>query len=119
LTINQSQNCAAGASPYAIAHRCSPKEIQNAAIFAGGLLVMIAGCFAIAFTLGSNAMFVFMGASFASTATAILIAGAHFLLIMAVIWGLLGLSFIIGGGIAWRRKLAARDLIGTRPQILG
>jgi len=119
ISLGHTGNCAAGAVPYHVTHRCSPEDITNAGIFAVGLVALVLGSFAVAFGFGSNPMILVMGSGFASSAIALLIDGSPGVQIMAWIWLLVGLGMAIGAAIALLRQRSADRLAAERPQIFG
>jgi hypothetical protein len=112
--------CASGPTAFRIRHHCSESDVINAGVFGAAIMVMVAGSFAVAFTFGSWAMIVVMGAGFLAAGTALLIQGSSSgIEIMAGTWALMGLGFCIGGGIALARQIREHREHRERPRFLG
>ena len=118
IALGHTGNCARG-GPYVIANECSDADIANGLYFGLGIAGLTLGSIAVAFGYGLTAMLTVMGLGFASAGITLLIAGSSWLRVMAVIWTVLGLAFVVGCAIAvWRERVKSRET-SERPAIFG
>jgi hypothetical protein len=102
---------------YVPRHDCGKDTASIAAFFGGGIVAMVLGAVAIAFTLGPSSMFVALGGAFLAGSVSLL-AGGVGLVAMIAVWGLIGVVFVVIGvfGIRSDRRARARPEAFSWPE---
>jgi hypothetical protein len=90
---------------------CTPTTYRAGGLMAGGIVVMVLASIVIAFTLGPTLMFVALGGGFLAGSLSVLASGTSQLIPLIVVWGLIGITFLVIGAFGLRSE--RRDQAAT------
>lgn len=103
VLIHHGGSCSNGAVSVPV-RRCTPTTYRAGGLMAGGIVAMVFGGIAIAFTLGAWVMFLAMGAAFLTGSISVL-AGGTTILSLVIVWGFIGVLFLFLGGFGLRSEV--------------
>jgi hypothetical protein len=92
-------------------NRCTPTTYRAGGLMGGGIVVMVLAALVIAFTLGPTLMFVGLGGGFLAGSLSVLASGTSQLIPLIVVWGLIGIVFLVIGVVGLRSE--RRDRAAT------
>lgn len=89
-------------------NRCTPTTYRAGGLMGAGIVVMVLAALVVAFTLGPTLMFVGLGAGFLAGSLSVLASGTSQLVALIVVWGLIGVTFLVIGGFGLRSERRER-----------
>jgi hypothetical protein len=90
---------------------CTPTTYRAGGLMGGGIVVMVLAALVIAFTLGPTLMFVGLGGGFLAASLAVLASGTSQLVPLIVVWGLIGVVFLLIGVLGLRSERRDRATV--------
>jgi hypothetical protein len=90
-------------------NRCTSTTYRAGGLMGGGIVVMALAAIVIAFTLGPTLMFVGLGGGFLAGSLSVFASGTSQLIPLIVVWGLIGIVFLVIGVLGLRSERRDRD----------
>jgi hypothetical protein len=85
-------------------NRCTSTTYRAGGLMGGGIVVMVLAALVIAFTIGPTWMFVGLGGGFLAGSLSVLASGTSQLIPLIVVWGLIGVVFLLIGVLGLRSE---------------
>lgn len=87
---------------------CTTTTYRAGGLMGAGIVVMVLASLVIAFTLGPTLMFVGLGGAFLAGSLSVLASGTSRLIALIVVWGLIGVAFLLIGVLGLRSERRER-----------